>query len=85
MCNTFLNGEMQEEFFMHQPIDFTNPKFPNHVCKLEKVFYRLKRAPCAWYKQLAEFLIRKGFNIKTDLCPSICKRLDGDWQQQIQD
>ncbi|RDX60938.1 hypothetical protein CR513_60882, partial [Mucuna pruriens] len=39
----FLNGIMNEEVFMKQPLGFENNAFPNHVFKLKKALY-------AWYE-----------------------------------
>lgn len=38
--NTFIHGE--ETIYMHQPPDFVDKQFPNHVCKLHKAIYGLK-------------------------------------------
>nr|GEZ82535.1 copia protein [Tanacetum cinerariifolium] len=46
--SAFLNGFIDEEVYMAQPlgfIDFTNP---NHICRLKKALYGLKQAPKAW-------------------------------------
>jgi hypothetical protein len=32
---------------MSQPLGYSHPQFPNHVCKLEKALYGLKQAPRA--------------------------------------
>lgn len=34
--SAFLHGTLHEEVFMSQPLGFTHPDFPNHVCKLKK-------------------------------------------------
>jgi len=41
----FLNGFLQEEVFVEQPLDFENPDFRNHVFKLQKALYGLKTSP----------------------------------------
>jgi hypothetical protein len=55
--SAFLNGVIQEEVFVRQPIGFKNPKYPNRVYKLLKTLYGLKHAPWAWYAMLKTFLL----------------------------
>jgi hypothetical protein len=65
--SAFLNGPIQELVYVEQPPGFEDPKFPNHVYKLQKVLYGLKQSPRAWYECLNEFLLKQGFEIgKTD-------------------
>ncbi|KAL8089092.1 hypothetical protein AgCh_038747 [Apium graveolens] len=60
--SAFLNGELEEEVYVEQPSGFVDPKFPNHVYRLDKALYGLKQAPRAWYETLAHFLLESGFN-----------------------
>ncbi|GJT44801.1 retrovirus-related pol polyprotein from transposon TNT 1-94 [Tanacetum coccineum] len=57
----FLNGPLKEEVFVHQPDDFIDPDFPNHVYRLKKAMYGLKQAPRAWYDKISSFLIEHHF------------------------
>ena len=46
-----------------QPSGFEDPNFPNHVYKLDKALYGLKQAPRAWYEDLRELLLDRGFEV----------------------
>jgi hypothetical protein len=45
--SAFLNGVIQEEVFVRQPLRFENPKYPDIVYKLLKALCRLKQEPRA--------------------------------------
>ncbi|KAK0573554.1 hypothetical protein LWI29_009785 [Acer saccharum] len=65
--NAFLQGHLTEDVFMAQPPGFVDPAFPSHVCRLQRAIYGLKQAPRAWYNELRQFLIQKGFvNSRSD-------------------
>ncbi|WVZ84569.1 hypothetical protein U9M48_031594 [Paspalum notatum var. saurae] len=57
----FLNGYIEEEFYVRQPPGFESAKFPDWVYKLRKALYGLKQAPIAWYARLKSFLFKSGF------------------------
>ncbi|MFS7982428.1 putative RNA-directed DNA polymerase [Helianthus anomalus] len=59
--NAFLHGNLGETVFMHQPMGFRDPNFPNHVCLLKKSLYGLKQAPRAWYQRFADYVPSMGF------------------------
>ncbi|KAJ8772626.1 hypothetical protein K2173_027803 [Erythroxylum novogranatense] len=59
--NAFLHGFITEDIYMDQPPGITDPKYPNHVCKLQRALYGLKQAPRAWFDRLSTFLIDYGF------------------------
>jgi hypothetical protein len=59
--NAFLHGELEEEVYMHQPPGYTNLRYPNDVCRLDKAIYGLKQAPRAWYSKLSAKLVKLGF------------------------
>jgi hypothetical protein len=61
MKSAFLNGVIQEEVYVRQPICFENPKYPNRVYNLSKALYGLKQAPQAWYARLKIFLLDYGY------------------------
>ena len=45
--SAFLNGIINEEVYVEQPLGFENHEFLNHVYKLNKTLYGLKQAPKA--------------------------------------
>ncbi|GKC22370.1 retrovirus-related pol polyprotein from transposon TNT 1-94 [Tanacetum coccineum] len=57
----FLNGPLKEEVYVAQPDGFVDPDHPEKVYRLRKALYGLKQAPRAWYDELSNFLISKGF------------------------
>ncbi|GKD57975.1 retrovirus-related pol polyprotein from transposon TNT 1-94, partial [Tanacetum coccineum] len=57
----FLNGPLKEEVYVAQPDGFVDPDLPEKVYRLRKALYGLKQAPRAWYDELSNFLISKGF------------------------
>ncbi|GKE22972.1 retrovirus-related pol polyprotein from transposon TNT 1-94, partial [Tanacetum coccineum] len=59
---TFLNGSLKEEVYVNQPDGFVDPHHPNKVYSLKKALYRLNQAPRAWYDELSNFLVSKGFS-----------------------
>jgi hypothetical protein len=59
--SAFLNEYINELMYVEQPPGFENEKKPNHVYKLRKTLYGLKKAPRAWYERLRDFLLSKGF------------------------
>nr|GEX93464.1 hypothetical protein [Tanacetum cinerariifolium] len=62
MKTTFLYGPLKEEVYMNQPDGFVDPYHPDKVYQLKKALYGLKQAPRAWYDELSNFLVSKGFS-----------------------
>ncbi|GKD58024.1 retrovirus-related pol polyprotein from transposon TNT 1-94 [Tanacetum coccineum] len=58
----FLNGPLKEEVSVNQPDGFIDPHHPNKVYHLNKALYGLKQALRAWYDELFNFLVSKGFS-----------------------
>jgi len=54
-------SDPNEEVYVKQHPRFESVDFPQHVYKLNKALYGLKRAPKAWYKCLSYFLSKNGF------------------------
>jgi hypothetical protein len=61
--SAFLNGFLEEEVYVKQPLDFESAEFPHRVYRLRKVLYGLKQAPRAWYGRFRGFLFSKGFEM----------------------
>ncbi|GJS52338.1 retrovirus-related pol polyprotein from transposon TNT 1-94 [Tanacetum coccineum] len=59
---SFLNGPLKEEVYVNQPDGFVDPHHPDKVYHLKKALYGLKQAPRAWYDELSNFLVSKGFS-----------------------
>ena len=55
--SAFLNGIMNEEIFVSQPLGLEDHIYPNHVYKLKKALYDLKQAPRQLYERLSCFLL----------------------------
>ena len=57
----FLNGKLQKEVYVTQPIGFVKPSQDHQVCHLNNALYGLKQAPKAWYQKIHTYLNSKGF------------------------
>ncbi|GKA06396.1 retrovirus-related pol polyprotein from transposon TNT 1-94 [Tanacetum coccineum] len=69
---TFLNGPLKEEVYVAQLEGFIDPNHPEKVYLLRKALYGLKQAPRAWYDELSNFLMSKGFT-KGTIDPTLFK------------
>jgi hypothetical protein len=61
--SAFLNGVLEEEVYVRQPLGFESEKYPHRVYKLRKALYGLNQAPRAWYGKLRWFLFERGFEM----------------------
>src|ERR1051325_7035754 len=58
---SFLNGPLEEEVYVKQPIGFVKHNEERKVYKLHKALYGLKQAPRTWNKKIDSFLREKEF------------------------
>ncbi|GKF44206.1 retrovirus-related pol polyprotein from transposon TNT 1-94, partial [Tanacetum coccineum] len=73
---TFLNGPLKKGVYVSQPNSFVDPDFPDHVYKLKKALYDLKKALRAWYDKLSSLLIEHHFT-KCIFDPTLFTRRHG--------
>ena len=57
----FLNGVVEEEVYVEQPLGFETHDRESHVCKLKKALYGLEQALRTWYNRIDGFLPSLGF------------------------
>ena len=63
--SAFLNGDLQEEVYVHLPPGFTEAAQAGKVLGLKKALYGLKQAPRAWNAKLDQELNALGFHRST--------------------
>jgi hypothetical protein len=59
--SAFLNVDLKEEVYVHQPPGFAIPGKEGKVLRLRKALYGLRQAPRAWNAKLDSTLKRMGF------------------------
>lgn len=64
--SAFLNGDLEEEVYVVQPVGFVDEAAPDKVLRLRKALYGLRQAPRAWNAKLDCTLLSLGFQ----RCPS---------------
>ena len=57
---SFLNGVVEEEVYVEQPLGFETHDRESHVCILKKSLYDLKQEPRTWYGKIDNFLSSLG-------------------------
>ena len=57
----FLNGDLEEEVYIQQPLSFSIDDSNNLVCKLKKLIYELKQVFRQWYKKFNQVILNFGF------------------------
>lgn len=58
--SAFLNGDLEEEFYMYQPYGFRIPGKEYLVYRLNKALYGLKQVSRAWYIKINRYLDEQG-------------------------
>ena len=59
VITAFLNGDLEEDVYMEQPLGYEKGDPSSVVCKLRKSLYGLKQAPRQWYAKIDEFFVNK--------------------------
>lgn len=80
--SAFLNGDLQEEVYVEQPVGFIVAGKEHQVLKLKKALYGLHQAPRAWNAKLDDTLLSLGFH-KSQSEHAIYVRQRGDAQLTI--
>jgi hypothetical protein len=75
--SAFLNGELEEEVYVHQPAGFVDSKNPGKVLKLKKALYGLRQVPRAWNAKLDASMVSLGFERRRH-DHALYRRSDGD-------
>ena len=57
----FLNGQLDHEIYMDQPVGFEDPTKPDFICKLNKSIYGLKQSARCWNLTITQYLTSDGY------------------------
>ena len=64
--SAFLNGIIEEEFYIEKLEGFFDENNKDKVCKLHKALYGSKQAPGAWYERIYKYLVQIRFERTND-------------------
>jgi hypothetical protein len=57
--SAFLNGFLEEEIYIEQPMSYEVKGHEDNILKLNKALYGLKQAPRAWYSRIDGYFLKK--------------------------
>ena len=60
--SAFLNGNLEEQVFVEQPLGYIKIENEHKVYRLKKTLYGLKQAPRAWYSRIEAYFLKEGFH-----------------------
>jgi hypothetical protein len=62
--SAFLNGNLEEEVYVEQPVGFAIKEEKEKVYKMKKALYGLKQEPTTWNSIIDGYFSQKGFTRK---------------------
>ena len=78
MKNAYLHALVDEEVYMEQPTGFMDPKWPDHVCKMNQALYGMKQVGRLWNQLAHQILVTESLK-QNDYDPCVYyDDLDGD-------
>ena len=76
MKMTFLNGYLEKDIYIEQPLCFTSSDDDHNICKLQRSIYGLKRASRSWNTRFNNVIKIFSF-IKNEEKPCVFKKVSG--------
>jgi len=74
----FLNGSLEEEIYMDQPIGFVLKGLKDKVCRLKRSIYSLKQSSRSWYLRFHEAITSFGLSmVSEDHCVYVKRSTEG--------
>jgi hypothetical protein len=55
----FLNGFLEEEIYVEQPMSYEVKGYEDNILKLNKTLYGLKQVSRAWYSHIDDYFLKK--------------------------
>ena len=73
--SSFLNGILEEEIYVQQPLGYEVEGQEDEFYKLKKALYGLKQAPRAWYSRIDSYMVKNGF-CKSNIKPTLYTKVN---------